>query len=255
MPDQETNGKMRLDSWGGTQLAGTLSVRLGDLADNVDKDLKLLKEYEDQLRLEDDPRRMAKCQQEIARLKTSAASYQREYESLYGYLAERPTKTLLAERSELHEIHLKLDALLEGQSEFYVHLYQLRQAILTRYDVSEQTIIRSITLRLDQAQAATVQTLLDAIELDRINQTEMAEMMAMSGEALTESQAHGVALPEVKDIEEMISAPHLDLKHKLKLMIPIVPLLLHYEGEVELGSRLNLEAAWNRLASKFRRNK
>jgi hypothetical protein len=107
---------------------------------------------------------------------------------------------------------------------------------------------------LDQAQASSVQTLLDAIELDRIDQTEMAAMMVASGEALTESHERGVALPEVEDIEEIILAPHLDLKHKLKFMIPIVPLLLHYEGEIELGSRVNLEAAWDHLVSKFRRN-
>jgi hypothetical protein len=247
MPNQETNGNMQLESLGGTRLAGTLSLRLSDLADNVDKDLKLLKEYEDQLRLEDDPRRRAKCEHEIERLKASASSYQREYELLRGYLAESPTQTFVGERSELHEIQLKLDALLEGQSELDVHLYQLRQGILGRYDASEQLIIRSITERLDQAQASSVQTLLDAIELDRIDQTEMAAMMVASGEALTESH-------EVEDIEEIILAPHLDLKHKLKFMIPIVPLLLHYEGEIELGSRVNLEAAWDHLVSKFRRN-
>lgn len=254
MPDQETNGKMQLESLGDTRLAATLSVRLGDLADNVNKDLKLLKEYEDQLRFEDDPRRRAKCEHEIERLKASASSYQREYESLYSYVEERPTQSSVAVRSELHDIHLKLDALLEGQSELHLHLYQLRQAILNRYDASEQLIIKSITERLDQAQVSTVQILLDAIELDRIDQTEMAAMMVASAEALTESREHGVALTEVKDIEEIISAPHLDLKHKLKFMIPIVPLLLHYEGEVELGSRLNLEAAWDRLVSKFRGN-
>lgn len=254
MPDQVTNGNIQLESLGGTRLAGTLSLRLSDLADNVNKDLKLLKEYEDQLRFEDDPRRRAKCEHEIERLKASASSYQREYESLYSYVEERPTQSSVAVRSELHDIHLKLDALLEGQSELHLHLYQLRQAILNRYDASEQLIIESITERLDQAQVSTVQILLDAIELDRIDQTEMAAMMVASAEALTESQERGVALPEVKDIEEIISAPHLDVKHKLKFMIPIVPLLLHYEGEVELGSRVNLEAAWDRLVSKFRRN-
>lgn len=45
----------------------------------------------------------------------------------------------------------------------------------------------------------------------------------------------------------MVSAPELSVKHKLKVTIPIVPLLLGYEGEVELNSRLNLEASWQAL--------
>jgi hypothetical protein len=48
----------------------------------------------------------------------------------------------------------------------------------------------------------------------------------------------------VRQAAELASAPDLDIKHKLKVTIPIVPVLLSYEGAFELGSRLNLEEAW-----------
>lgn len=46
---------------------------------------------------------------------------------------------------------------------------------------------------------------------------------------------------------ELASAPGLDARHKLKVTIPIVPVLLSYEGELELNSRLDLAAVWQAL--------
>ena len=54
-------------------------------------------------------------------------------------------------------------------------------------------------------------------------------------------------ITSAQEAADMVSAPELSVKHKLKVTIPIVPLLLGYEGEVELNSRLNLEASWQAL--------
>lgn len=230
-----------------------IRARLHDLSDNIAQDYVLLKEYEDALRLEDDPRRRARYQREIDRLKTSATAYEREYEELEAQVAGRPLEASQNERSELRQIHVKLDALLAGQSDINLGLYNLRQAILSRYDAGERHIIDSITERLNQTQAETVQTILNAVEKNQLNEAEMAEAIGAIQQTLTEMRQRGAALPEHAELEETISAPHLDVKHKLKFSIPIVPLLLEYEGEVELGSGVNLESVWNRLADKFRR--
>lgn len=230
-----------------------IQMRLHDLSDNITKDYALLKEYEDDLRLEDDPRRRARHQREIDRLKTSASAYEREYKELELQLSGGPVDASQSEKSELQQIHIKLDALLAGQSDINLGLYNLRQAILSRYDAGEQRIINSITERLDQVQAETVQTILDAVEKNQLNEAEMAEAISAVQQALAEIKQRGAALPQHAELEETISAPHLDLKHKLKFSIPIVPLLLEYEGEVELSSGVNLESVWNRLANKFRR--
>ena len=44
----------------------------------------------------------------------------------------------------------------------------------------------------------------------------------------------------------------MDAKHKLKVTIPIVPVLLSYEGEIELSSRLNLQELWQQLTGALR---
>ena len=54
--------------------------RLIDLDDRIKKDLKLLKQYEDVLRYEDDPRRSAKYQNDVDKLKALADRYGKEYE-------------------------------------------------------------------------------------------------------------------------------------------------------------------------------
>jgi len=230
-----------------------IQMRLHDLSDNITKDYTLLKEYEDELRLEDDPRRRARHQREIDRLKASASAYEREYNELELELADRPVEASQNERSEMQQIHVKLDALLTGQSDINLGLYNLRQAILSRYDAGEQRIINSITERLNQVQAETVQTMLDAVEENQLNEAEMTDAITAVQQTLAEIKQRGATLPKHAEFEETISAPNLDVKHKLKFSIPIVPLLLEYEGEVELGSRVNLESVWNRLADKFRR--
>jgi hypothetical protein len=230
-----------------------VATRVDQLSDSITKDYELLKEYEDELRLEDDPRRRARYQREIERLKASASAHEREYQELELQLAREPEEASRSGRSELQQIHVKLDALLAGQSDIDLGLYNLRQAILSRYDAGEQRIIDSITERLDQSQAETVQTLLDAVEKNQISESEMAEAVSAVRQALAEIKQRDAALPGHTELEETISAPNLDVKHKLKFSIPIVPLLLEYEGEVELGSGVNLESVWNRLAAKFRR--
>ena len=67
-----------------------VATRVDHLSDSITKDYELLKEYEDELRLEDDPRRRARYQREIERLKASASAHEREYRELELQLAREP---------------------------------------------------------------------------------------------------------------------------------------------------------------------
>ncbi|BAY88529.1 MULTISPECIES: hypothetical protein [unclassified Tolypothrix] len=68
-------------------IPSAFNQRLQDLADNVDKDFKLLKEFEDVLRYETNPRVKAGYRMDIEQLRESASRYQHEYEQLKQYLA------------------------------------------------------------------------------------------------------------------------------------------------------------------------
>jgi hypothetical protein len=156
-------------------------------------------------------------------------------------------------------IDTKLDALLAGQTAIREDLSGLRQAVLARFDASEQTIIATVIERLDQDQLATVETVLNAVEAELVPIGELEETLVAVQHTLSEIQQQGVALPdstltseEFERLSEVVDAPKLDVKHKLKVTVPIIPYFLSYEGEVELKSGLNLEAAWKRLVAKIR---
>jgi hypothetical protein len=175
-----------------------------------------------------------------------------------GAVAEQPTLTEDEGGKKPEQIDTKLDALLAGQTAIREDLSGLRQAVLARFDTSEQTVIATVVQRLDQGQLATVQAVLDAIEAELVPIDELEETLVAVQHTLSEIQQQGAALPdstlvsEVERLSEVADAPKLDAKHKLKVTVPIIPYLLSYEGEVELKSGLNLEATWNRLVAKVR---
>jgi hypothetical protein len=89
-----------------------IEIRLQHLADNIHQDQVLLKDYEDALRYEGDPRRRAKYRREIEQLRESAARYQREYSELEAQVSGEPSGKMRDVAAQLQQMDTKLDALL-----------------------------------------------------------------------------------------------------------------------------------------------
>jgi hypothetical protein len=227
-------------------------LRIQHLADNIQKDLDLLKDYEDTLRLEDDPRRRAKYRREIEQLRESAASYKKEYDELQIQITGKPTVAMQNVEAQLHQMDAKLDTLL-------VTLVNLRRTVLARFDASEQTIITTIVDRLNQEQLVNTQAVLDSIATRQFAENELHETLVAVRVTLNEIRQKETFLSdshltsEIEDLSDVVDAPELDVSHKLKITIPIIPFILSYEGEMALKSGMNLESAWQRLLSKVRR--
>ena len=123
-------------------------------------------------------------------------------------------------------------------------------AVLMRFDLSEQRIIGPILARLDAQHAAEVAALLDLLDAATLTHDELAYWLAPVSAALLEFKQEAAhiqdqpLLASVRQTADLIEAPGLDVKHKLKLTIPIIPLLLDYEGEFEFNTKMNLESAW-----------
>jgi molybdopterin converting factor small subunit len=145
----------------------------------------------------------------------------------------------------------KLDNVQRRLEEIEDNLKELRKTLLARFDASEQVIISAIVQQLDLNQLATVQSILGEIETHSVPENELQETLSAIQQALLEIRQTGLydsqMVSEAKDISEMVDDPKLDVTHKLKVSVPIIPLILTYETEVELKSGLNLEAAWQRL--------
>lgn len=120
-------------------------------------------------------------------------------------------------------------------------------ATLARFDLSEQRIVGPILARLDAQHAAEVAALLDVLDAAAWTHDELASWLAPVSAALLEARSRAALPIEVNQTAELIEAPGLDVKHKLKLSIPLIPFLLDYESELEFDVRANLESAWQAL--------
>jgi archaellum component FlaC len=218
--------------------------RLQDLADNIAQDLNLLKEYEDELRDETDPRRKNRYRRQIERQKNSVSEYRQQYEELQQEVTGQPSAQMQEVGSQLQHMDAKLNALLSNQATISEDLNQIRQDLLSRYDARQRVLIEEIAQQLNRSQLVLTQHLLEALETDRVSESDMQQMLAVLEEqapALPPSQA------------SIINDPQLDAKHKLKVTLPIIPTLVGYEGELELGSGFNIKSAWEQLIAKLRR--
>ncbi|MBN3881958.1 MAG: hypothetical protein HWQ44_02950 [Nostoc sp. JL34] len=234
-------------------MPSNFDLRLQHLEDNIKQDQDLLKEYEDALRYEDDPRRKAKYTREIKQLRESANGYQKEYDELQMQITGEPTAQMKNVAIQLQQINTRIDRLSAGQKAIYENINHLRKGLLDRYNAGEQNIIAAITEQLDQSQMFMISTVLDAIETDQVTEREMQLIFQGIQQSITKLQQNGNALPASQAaLAEIINAPGLDFKHRLKVGIPLIPFILDYEGELELGTGINLKAALQALMMRFK---
>jgi hypothetical protein len=230
-----------------------LTQRLKHLEDNIKQDQDLLKEYEDTLRYEDEPLRKTRYKREIERLRESANRYQQEYDELRMQITGEPTVQMQSVAIQLQQMNNRLDRIYAGEKAIYENINDLRQRLLARYKASEENIISAITERLDQSQVITISSVLDAIEANKISEAEMQNILPSIEQSLITLQQRGVALPvSQQTISEVINAPQMDFKHRFKVAVPIIPLILDYEGEWEIGTGINLKEAWQKLVARVK---
>lgn len=233
-------------------MSSHFELRLKHLEDNIEQDLALRKQYEDSWRYEYDPRRMARYERDIKRLQESAQRYQQELDELRVQISTESLQTQNVE-VQLQQMDAKLTILMNGQVAIYEDLDRLRQLLLSRYEIGEQTIIQAVTKQLNQSQLVTMQVVLDALETNQISDVEMQRFLRGTQQMIAALQQRGTALPANQQaLVEVINAPGLDIKHRLKVCLPIIPFLLDYEGELELGTGFNLKAAWQQFRQRLR---
>ena len=72
--------------------------------------------------------------------------------------------------------------------------------------------------------------------------------------AIIEEKIPALPPSQQAPLNEIIKNPELDARHKLKVAVPIIPFILEYEGELELGTGFNLKSGWESIKNKLRRN-
>jgi hypothetical protein len=158
---------------------------------------------------------------------------------------------------ERRQLHRRAEQMLETYNQHhkeYVDL--LRKEIPTRFAPGEQALIHTIVQRLNSDQVALMHTALqeaDRAPNDPAFSQLSAEVVAVLPSVQRQLAATNMpAANQIAQIAHILQTPTADLKQKLKLSIPLIPLFLAYETEFNLNIAANLKVAWERLKQRFR---
>jgi hypothetical protein len=224
-----------------------------DLASHVDALVKRINslqgwidEYDRMLDVERDPLRRADYTQQLERLRPRLDEAQQEYNQLQNAPGGPASPQLQQVGDKLDAMDNKLDTLLTGQAATREEI----KALVVRYDAGEQKIIATIMEHVPPADLSNLQAVLDALDANRLSLTEMQTALTGIREAQDQlqQQGHSLPTPPLPDGDN----PALDVRHRLKLTVPLLPLFLSYEGEVELNSGVKLKDVWADLVRKAR---
>ena len=225
-------------------LSQIFQQRLTDLLDHITQDQKLLKEFEEALAVEDNPRTLKKYKKEIKRQQESIDNYRQEYTELEQQLTGIPTPQIQVVGNQLQIIENQLQ-----QLDTKLNIVLINQdSLLLRYQVSEQAILRVFIEQLNQTQLAFTENMLNAVAANQVSESEMLQMLAV-----LESRIPSLPSSSQAEIAEIIKSPELDARHKITVTLPIVPFLINYEGELELGTGFNIKSAWEFIIKKLGR--
>ena len=225
-------------------LSQIFQQRLTDLLDHITQDQKLLKEFEEALAVEDNPRTLKKYKKEIKRQQESIDNYRQEYTELEQQLTGIPTPQIQVVGNQLQIIENQLQ-----QIDAKLNIVLINQdSLLIRYQVSEQAILRVFIEQLNQTQLAFTENMLNAVAANQVSESEMLQMLAV-----LESRIPSLPSSSQAEIAEIIKSPELDARHKITVTLPIVPFLINYEGELELGTGFNIKSAWEFIIKKLGR--
>ena len=223
-------------------LSQIFQQRLTDLLDHITQDQKLLKEFEEALTVEENPRTLKKYKKEIKRQRESIDNYKQEYTELEQQLTGIPTPQIQVVGNQLQIIENQLQ-----QIDAKLNIVLINQdSLLLRYQVSEQAILRVFIEQLNQTQLAFTENMLNAVAANQVSESEMLQMLAV-----LQSRIPSLPSSSQAEIAEIIKSPELDARHKITVTLPIVPFLINYEGELELGTGFNIKSAWEFVIKKL----
>lgn len=191
-------------------------------------------------------------------LRQSATEYSREYTQLKDSLRTEKLETSVDINEvnvQLKQVDEKLARLLAGQVDVVAHVVDLKQLVTRHYEKQDRNLIQEIARELNHFQLETVHLVLNAVESDRIKEAELSSLLQGASDVLLHIGSQESRIIRQDDISEIIASPTLDLKHKIKITLPVIPLLLNYEAELAFGSGIKLEGLWNRIVQKVRGKK
>jgi hypothetical protein len=187
------------------------------------------------------------------RLEQLNALVREDLDILYEIDRKLGVETRPLESRQLRQQKEQVRASYNSHREEYADL--LRKEIPTRFAPREQALIHAVVQQLNSDQLTLTRAALQEADRDP-NNPEITQLSAELVACLPSIQQqlaakNTPAASDVAQIAHVIQGPTADIKQKLKLSIPLVPLFLFYETEFNLNIAANLTAAWERLKERF----
>ena len=237
--------------------------RLAAIQARLNDNYDLLQQYEKQLDVENDPRRITRIKREIERQRDTIKGYESEAAEL-GAASDQPAPpandaAAQAVQTGLTDLHAKIDSLSQqltgaesrlaaGQTVIRQDIAAQRQAIIDRVDLRYAQTIQRVTDQLQGEQLQIVGLLVTAVDQNRIAQAEAQQIVQLTHNALRSLQA---TQPDAGDWQNMLRLleQNTGWEQKLKLTVPLIPYLLTYENEIKADSLGALKQAWGHLTA------
>lgn len=235
--------------------------RLKDINRNIDTHAKLLAQYEANLILESDPRRMAAIEANIEREKEALTKAKQEIIELQNQAWAGSTADVESVQQQLADMNEKLDGLsdqltstkdqLVGEHQYTRDtLYANHEEILAKIGREHAQTLKTLVAKLDENQTKNVTLLLDIVDRQEIAQWEGQQLTMLAQQAMMQlQQLNEGGTAETQKILAILEGD-TDWSQKLKLCLPIVPGLVSFESEVSGDLKNTLKEVWQRLTSK-----
>lgn len=229
-------------------------LRMNHLEENIQKGLLLLKNLEEELIYETNPLRKAKYNRDREALRNSLITHKQEFEDLRLQIRKYEDVSITVHK-KLDNISHKLDFLLIDQQQLLDDLALLREQVLDKLYFQERNLLQPIIEMLEKKDLEKANNVLTDIDHTKIDSTQIRFFLENVKIALKEVSTTQLIKDESQSkrlqvISQAIDDPKLEIKHRLKLSVPIIPFLLSYEGETSLNNSVNLQAAWDWLIQK-----
>lgn len=160
-------------------------------------------------------------------------------------------KSFLSRIQKDEKFFRKLEQMNEKMDAIHVDIKSFRQCVLDRFELSEQKILSSVFERLAKDKLEIVNDLLDAVQENRVSKELAEETLEAARDLITELRSTQIRDSEIAKIvdswDDAINSPELKVENKIKVTIPIIPLLLTYEGSYNFETGLKLDGVWKKL--------
>ena len=121
----------------------------------------------------------------------------------------------------------------------------------------QQRLLALAVNRLSQQQREDTNAVLAAVQMNQLPEQYLQQILSALQADLSSLQQSGMLLGSpleqpVVEAKAIFDDTKLDVKHKLKTTIPLIPFILSYETEISLDSGANLHAVWDKLVARIR---